>query len=174
MAHLRLLRLSVILLIVPFFFFSRYGSMESADSADNPIRIFPDSPIFSQPFFVIVSGQWANSCVPIFDSVETSQNTVRVEARTPGPLVPCADIPTEWAFSLLVPSLLPDEYRLDVYVVSGITNIPTFFAGANFTVQGGIDISPALPGPTDAIVIRLAELNPDSCVPRYLSHSIIR
>lgn len=171
MVHIRLFRQFLGFLLIPLYAFSRFGATNAASLTD-PIQILPNVPAFSQPFLVVVSGRWANSCVPAFHQMGADGMTVWIEAKTPGPLVVCDDNPTDWSFSVPVSPLPPNEYRLDVSIISGITNIPTFYAGTFFEVRGGIDISPVRPTPDDAITIRLADLHPDACVPDYLSHTV--
>jgi len=171
MVHIRLFRQFFALLLILFYAFSLSGATNAAHLTE-PIQILPNVPTFSQPFLVVVSGRWANSCVPAFHQMGADDMMVWIEAKTPGPLVVCDDKPTDWSFSVPVQPLPPNEYRLDVFIISGITNIPTFYAGTNFDVQGGIDISPVRPTPDDGITIRLADLHPDACVPAYLSHTV--
>ena len=171
MAHFRLFRQFFAFLFLPILALSLSRSTNAAHHAQ-PIQILPNTPVFSQPFVVVVSGRWANSCVPVFQQMGADGMMVWIEAKTPGPQVTCDDKPTDWSFPVLVQPLPPNEYRLDVSIISGITNIPTFYAGTFFEVQGGIDISPTLRTPDDAITIRLADLHPDGCVPRYLSHTV--
>ena len=71
----------------------------SARGASEEIRMYPATPTFSQPFFVTVSGQWANSCVPAFHSLTVMENSVQIEAKTPGPLVTCLEILTNLYWS---------------------------------------------------------------------------
>ena len=171
MVHIRLFRQFFTFLFLLILALSLSRSTNAAHLTE-PIQILPNVPTFSQPFVVVVSGRWANSCVPVFQQMGADGMMVWIEAKTPGPLVICDDKPTDWSFPVLVQPLPPNEYRLDVSIISGITNIPTFYAGTFFEVQGGIDISPTFPTPDDAITIRLADLHPDGCVPRYLSHTV--
>ncbi|MBI3958312.1 MAG: hypothetical protein HY328_05840 [Chloroflexi bacterium] len=97
---------------------------------------------------------------------------MRLEARTPGPLVSCIDALTDWGFSVLVPPRPPDHHLAEVFIVSGITGEKISFARHEFDVKGGIQIVPALPLVNENVTLRLAELNPDGCVPKYASHAV--
>lgn len=172
MACFRLFRQLLVFACIPIFALFLSGSTNAAHFAQ-PIQILPNAPIFSQPFAVVVSGQWPDSCVPFFHQMEVVGTIVQIEAKTPGALVVCKDEATDWIFSVPVSSLPPNEYRLDTFVISGITGISTFYAGTNFNVLGGIAILPSLPTPNDRIGVRLADLHPDGCVPDYLSHAVV-
>ena len=159
--------IAVILLFLP----SR--SVDSAPGANETIAIYPATPSFSQPFFVTVSGQWPNSCVPAFHALTLEESSVYIEARTPGPQVTCTDGQTNWDFSLIVTPSQPNFYVALLSVVSGITGETIASAREEFEVIGGIQIIPALPLTTEEVTVRLAGLSLDSCTPRYLSHGVI-
>ncbi|RLT34048.1 MAG: hypothetical protein DWI57_17040 [Chloroflexi bacterium] len=148
------------------------ASVYSAHSTNEEITIYPATPSFSQSFFIAVSGKWANSCVPAFHTVDVGENRVRLQARTPGPLVACIETPTDWGFSVLIPPRPPNFYTADLYIVSGLTGGLLLFVQHEFNVIGGIQIIPALPLATENITLRLADLNPDGCVPAYVSHAV--
>lgn len=145
----------------------------SARRANEEIRIYPTTPTFSQPFFVTVSGQSANSCVPAFHSLTVTENSVHVEAKTPGPLVSCLETQTNWSFSVIVPSRPPNFHVALLAVISGITGETIASARQEFEVVGGIQIIPALPRTTEDVTVRLAGLSLDSCTPQYISHGVI-
>ncbi len=149
------------------------ASVDSAHRANEKITIYPATPSFSQPFFITVSGQWANSCVPAFHTMDVEKNRVRLEAKTPGPLVSCTETPTDWGFSVLNPPRPPDFHWADVHIISGITGGTLSFVQHAFDVIGGIQIIPALPLATENVTLRLADLSPDGCVPEYVSHGVV-
>lgn len=157
--------------LVQLFLLSR--SVDSAPGANETITVYPATPSFSQPFFVTVSGQWPNSCVPAFHALRLEESSVYIEARTPGPLVTCTDGQTNWDFSLIVPPSQPNYYVALLAVISGITGETIASAREEFEVIGGIQTVPTLPQINEEISVRLAGLSLDSCTPRYVSHGVI-
>jgi hypothetical protein len=145
----------------------------SARSANEEMRIYPATPTFSQPFFVTLSGQSANSCVPAFHSLILTENSLHIEAKTPGPLVSCLETQTNWSFSVIVPPHPPNFHVALLAVISGITGETLSSARHEFDVVGGIQIIPALPLTTEDVTLRLADLSLDSCTPEYISHDVI-
>lgn len=145
----------------------------SARSVNEEIRIYPATPTFSQPFFVTVSGQWVNSCVPAFHSLTVTENSVQIEAKTPGPLVSCLETQTNWSFSVIVPPRPPNFHVALLAVISGISGETLSSVRHEFDVVGGIQITPALPLTTEDVTLRLADLSPDGCTPEYISHGVI-
>jgi len=174
MAHFRLPRYGLLLLtFVTIALLATIGLAFSANSADEEIRIYPATPTFSQPFFVAVSGQWANTCVPAFHTLETETGTILVKAKTPGPLVACIPTRTDWSFSVLVPAQPPYSYTARLSVISGITGDTLSTADQDFDVVGGVQSIPALPLVGEPLSLRLAGVSPDGCVPQYVSHGVV-
>lgn len=147
-------------------------TLYSSGLAEGMIQIYPPSPEFYQSFFIVVAGQWVDSCVPVFDSLQSETGTLRLTATTPGPPTECQDRATDWQFTVQSPALLPNEYRLFVEIVSGSDGSRTFYGLADFVVQGGMSVSPSLPIGDEPFVVTTADLNPDACVPQYLSHKV--
>ncbi|RLT38206.1 MAG: hypothetical protein DWI57_12435 [Chloroflexi bacterium] len=145
----------------------------SARNANEEIRIYPDTPVFFQPFFITAAGQWGSTCVPAFHSVNVETGIILLEARTPGALVPCDDTPTDWEISVLIQPQQPYSYTVRLSVISGITGTLLAFANHDFDVIGGIQQIPALPLAGEDVSLRLADVSLDSCTPQYLSHSVI-
>ena len=148
-------------------------SVDSASGANETIAVYPATPSFSQSFFVTVSGQWPNSCVPAFHALRLEERSVYIEAKTPGPQVTCTDGQTSWDFSVVVPPRQPNFYVALLAVISGITGETIASAREEFEVIGGIQTIPALPQINEEITVRLAGLSLDSCTPRYDSHGVI-
>ncbi|MBX3050740.1 MAG: hypothetical protein KF753_04660 [Caldilineaceae bacterium] len=147
-------------------------SVESAFGANEEIAIFPTTPTFSQSFFVTVSGQWVNSCVPRLDSFAVDGTSLRLTARTPGPTIICQEKLTDWGLSVRVPAQEPNFYWVDMKIISGVTGQTLSVARREFEIVGGLQIIPALPLATEDVTLRLAGLNPDGCVPYYVSHQL--
>lgn len=168
--------------LLPFFFclatvWSGFGwlaaeAVHSSGLAEDVIHIYPPSPQFFQSFFIVVAGQWADSCVPLFDSLQIDTGTLRLNARTPGPPAECRPVATDWQFTVQAPTLLPNEYRLLVDILSGSDGSHTLIGPTDLVVQGGMAVRPALPATEETFIVATADLNPDGCVPQYLSHEM--
>jgi|GEM_PF-2355442 len=162
----------ILVLVAPLFSPISHQALYSAGKADGAISVYPDSPAFYQPFLISVFGQWNDSCAPVFDAQYVEGNAVRLEAKTPAPPVVCNDVSTAWGFSVLIPPQLPNQYAVEVYTVSGVTGEKKLFIRHTFDVAGGIHVEPALPDANDSLTVQVAVLNPDGCVPKYVSHAV--
>lgn len=160
-------------LVALILLFSPSTSVDSAPGANETISVYPATPSFSHHFFVTVSGQWPNSCVPAFHNLSLTENSVYIEARTPGPQVICTEGQTSWDFSVVVPPRQPNIHIALLAVISGITGETIASARQEFEVIGGIQTIPAMPRINEEITVRLAGLSLDSCTPRYVSHGVI-
>lgn len=148
-------------------------SVDAAQRSNEQMRVYPAAPDFSRSFFMSVSGEWPNSCVPALQSVDvTTPNEERGEARTPGPQVNCTDTPTDWGFSILIPPRQPNFHTAVVVIKSGITGDTLSTIRHEFEVLGGVQVTPSQPLVNEEVTIRLADLSPDGCVPQYISHEV--
>lgn len=145
--------------------------VDSASNANESIRIFPSTPAFYQPFFVTVSGQWADTCIPAFHSLNISGSEILLEARTPDSSIACKDEQTPWGLSVLVQPQLPYFYTARLSIVSGITGRVISTTSHEFDVSGGIHPDPALPQTGQEVSLRLADFSPDGCIPQYVDHT---
>lgn len=177
MAHRSLFRIIALLITIPI---AAGGiaislpsfSVDSALAANETIRIYPATPTFYEPFYITVSGRWANSCAPAFHKLTTSGGAIRLEARTPDGSVPCQDEPTDWGLSVLVQPQQAFLHTAQLSIVSGITGQPISTAFQDFTISGGILPVPVLPEAGKPLALRVADFSPDGCIPRYVSHQV--
>lgn len=174
MAHLSLFRTITILFVVVSISICRpSSSVDSALVANETIRIYPAIPTFYEPFYITVSGRWANSCAPAFHKLSTSSGAIHLETRTPPGSVPCQDEPTDWGLSVLVQPQQAFLHTAQLSIVSGITGQPISTTFQDFTISGGILPVPILPEDGKPLALRVADYSPDGCIPRYVNHQVI-
>jgi hypothetical protein len=87
------------------------------------MSIAPGSPTENDMIQVTVSGEWSNSCAPLYQSYQVVDDLIRVDAVvTGGPI--CLDVITPWGFSVDIGPLPGGFYRVDLYSTDAPRQVP--------------------------------------------------
>lgn len=121
-----------------------------------------------------VSGTWPTSCVPKLTSIDAPPHSsyvwIMVAAKSSD--ATCAEVETDWEFSLTHQFTMPGYHRVELVVVNEEFDTENVWATQSVEVSGGLSFLPKTPEPNEPFTVSVSGVHNDGCVPRDMSYAV--
>ena len=89
------------------------------------INISPVLPTQNDTIQITPSGEWPDSCIPLYQSHQIVNNVIMIDAVIDYPGIVCLTVILPWGFTVDVGALPGGSYRVDVYITDLMYGFPT-------------------------------------------------